>query len=67
VLREMGEDGYITARERKAEAEDMPLLTVQNGDLPAFREALPPRDYFTDEIAASCPPPSARRSSSAAA
>jgi membrane carboxypeptidase/penicillin-binding protein len=28
----------------------MPLLTVQNGDYEAFRETLPPRDYFTDEI-----------------
>ena len=23
---------------------------MQNGDYPAFREALPPRSYFTDEI-----------------
>ena len=27
-----------------------PLRTVQGGDVPAFRDALPPRDYFTDEI-----------------
>ncbi|MEY4871069.1 MAG: hypothetical protein RLZZ563_399 [Pseudomonadota bacterium] len=49
VLNRMAEDGYITKDEAKAEA-DKPLLTVQNGDFPAFREALPPRGYFTDEI-----------------
>ena len=49
VLNRMAEDGYITRDEAKAEAE-LPLLTVQNGDFPAFREALPPRNYFTDEI-----------------
>ena len=49
VLGRMAEDGYITEAEAKAES-DKPLLTVQNGDFPAFREALPPRDYFTDEI-----------------
>ena len=27
-----------------------PLLTVQNGDFEGFRQQLPPRDYFTDEI-----------------
>jgi penicillin-binding protein 1A len=49
VLNRMAVDGYITADVAKAEAET-PLLTVQNGDYPAFRDALPPRDYFTDEI-----------------
>jgi penicillin-binding protein 1A len=49
VLNRMAEDGHITRDEAKAEAEK-PLLTVQNGDYPAFREALPPRNYFTDEI-----------------
>nr|WP_232843800.1 PBP1A family penicillin-binding protein [Rhodobacter amnigenus] len=49
VLNRMAEDGYITREQAKAEAEQ-PLLTVQNGDYPAFREALPPRGYFTDEI-----------------
>lgn len=49
VLNRMAEDGYITPEVAKAEAET-PLLTVQNGDYPAFREALPPRSYFTDEI-----------------
>ena len=49
VLNRMAEDGYITAEVAKAEAAT-PLLSVQNGDYPAFRDALPPRDYFTDEI-----------------
>ena len=49
VLNRMAEDGHITREEAAAEAEK-PLLTVQNGDYPAFREALPPRSYFTDEI-----------------
>ncbi|AWB50276.1 penicillin-binding protein [Gemmobacter aquarius] len=49
VLNRMAEDGYITPEVAKAEAAT-PLLTVQNGDFPAFREALPPRSYFTDEI-----------------
>lgn len=49
VLNRMAEDGYITKDEAKAEAEK-PLLTVQGGDYAAFREALPPRSYFTDEI-----------------
>ena len=49
VLNRMAADGYITPEVAKAEAET-PLLTVQNGDYPAFRDALPPRDYFTDEI-----------------
>ncbi len=49
TLREMHENGYIPddvfADERVA-----PLLTVQAGDYTAFRQKLPPRDYFTDEI-----------------
>ncbi|MFO0514692.1 MAG: transglycosylase domain-containing protein, partial [Rhodobacterales bacterium] len=49
VLREMWQNGYLDEatflRER-----DMPLLSVQNGDFPAFRQSLPPRNYFTDEI-----------------
>ncbi len=49
VLNRMAEDGYITPELAKSESET-PLLTVQNGDFPAFREALPPRSYFTDEI-----------------
>lgn len=49
VLNRMAEDGYITKDVANAEAET-PLLSVQNGDYAAFRDALPPRDYFTDEI-----------------
>lgn len=49
VLGQMAENGFIT-REEAAEAQARPLLTVQSGDIPAFRESLPPRDYFTDEI-----------------
>ena len=28
----------------------LPLKSVQNGDFDSFKSALPPRDYFTDEI-----------------
>ena len=49
VLREMWDNGYIDEATYLAEREK-PLRSVQNGDFPAFREALPPRDYFTDEI-----------------
>ncbi len=49
VLGRMVEDGYISPKVARAENEK-PLLTVQNGDFPAFRASLPPRDYFTDEI-----------------
>jgi len=49
VLREMWQNGYLDEETYLAE-KDMPLLSVQNGDFEAFREALPPRDYFTDEI-----------------
>lgn len=49
VLNRMAEDGYITAEVAKAEA-STPLLSVQNGDYPPFRAAMPPRSYFTDEI-----------------
>ncbi|MEL6585836.1 MAG: PBP1A family penicillin-binding protein [Pseudomonadota bacterium] len=49
VLREMFENGYITRGEME-EAQQKPLLTVQSGHYPPFRAALPPRDYFTDEI-----------------
>jgi len=49
VLNRMVEDGHITAEVARAE-KDQPLRTVQNGDYAAFRDALPPRDYFTDEI-----------------
>ena len=49
VLREMWQNGYITQDVYESE-KDLPLRSVQNGDFPAFRDALPPRDYFTDEI-----------------
>jgi penicillin-binding protein 1A len=49
VLREMWQNGYITEASYISEKEQ-PLKSVQNGDYPAFREALPPRSYFTDEI-----------------
>ncbi|MCL3883598.1 PBP1A family penicillin-binding protein [Marivita sp. GX14005] len=49
VLKEMFENGYIDADTYEAER-DMPLRSVQNGDFEPFRDALPPRSYFTDEI-----------------
>lgn len=49
VLREMYENGYIDEESYRRER-DMPLLSVQNGDFESFKRALPPRDYFTDEI-----------------
>ena len=49
VLREMWQNGYIDEATYLSEKE-MPLRSVQNGDFEAFRDALPPRDYFTDEI-----------------
>ncbi|OWU86160.1 penicillin-binding protein [Oceanicola sp. 22II-s10i] len=49
VLREMMENGYITEAVYRAEVQE-PLRSVQNGDFTGFKESLPPRDYFTDEI-----------------
>ncbi|HEY6918744.1 MAG TPA: PBP1A family penicillin-binding protein, partial [Tabrizicola sp.] len=49
VLREMWQNGYIDEATYLFE-KDQPLRSVQNGDFEAFRDALPPRDYFTDEI-----------------
>ncbi|MCB4454510.1 penicillin-binding protein 1A [Leisingera sp. McT4-56] len=49
VLREMRENGYISGDVYEVEVAQ-PLRSVQNGDFEAFRTALPPRDYFTDEI-----------------
>ncbi len=49
VLREMWQNGYIDEATYTSEKE-LPLRSVQNGDFPGFRESLPPRDYFTDEI-----------------
>lgn len=49
VLREMWQNGYLDEATYRSEAA-LPLKSVQNGDYPAHRDALPPRDYFTDEI-----------------
>ena len=49
VLREMYQNEYIDQGAYET-ARIAPLLTVQAGDMDAFREKLPPRDYFTDEI-----------------
>jgi len=49
VLRRMYEDGRIDKAMLDKE-QASPLKSVQNGDYPPFREQLPPRDYFTDEI-----------------
>jgi len=49
VLKEMFENGYLT-KDAYESAREAPLLTVQSGDFDSFKKALPPRDYFTDEI-----------------
>jgi penicillin-binding protein 1A len=49
VLGEMRDNGFIDQATYES-AKAAPLLTVQGGDYEAFRETLPPRDYFTDEI-----------------
>ena len=49
VLRRMWEDGYIEEAEYR-EGRGRTLDTVQSGDIESFRAALPPRDYFTDEV-----------------
>ncbi|EDZ43831.1 penicillin-binding protein, 1A family [Rhodobacteraceae bacterium HTCC2083] len=49
VLKEMMENGYITQEVYQREVK-LPLKSVQNGDFDSFKSALPPRDYFTDEI-----------------
>ncbi len=49
TLREMFENGYIDEATYNHE-KDAPLLTVQGGEIESFRTALPPRNYFTDEI-----------------
>ena len=49
VLKEMHENNYISQDVFLAEIEQ-PLRSVQNGDFESFARALPPRDYFTDEI-----------------
>ena len=49
VLREMWQNGYIEEAVYLSEKE-LPLASVQNGDYAPYRDSLPPRDYFTDEI-----------------
>jgi penicillin-binding protein 1A len=49
VLKEMMENGYITAEVYEHEVVQ-PLRSVQNGDFAPYARSLPPRDYFTDEI-----------------
>lgn len=49
VLRRLYEDGHITKEQMETE-QATELRSVQRGDYQPFREALPPRDYFTDEI-----------------
>ena len=49
TLREMFENSYIDEATYEAER-NAPLLSVQGGDYADFRETLPERDYFTDEI-----------------
>ena len=49
VLREMLENGYIDQATYETEVAQ-PLRSVQAGDFEPFRNQLPPRDYFTDEI-----------------
>lgn len=49
VLREMYENGYV-GQDAYETAKAEPIRTVQTGDFPPFRDSLPPRDYFTDEI-----------------
>ena len=49
VLNQMYQNGYIDKATLDASLKD-PLLTVQGGEIPAFRDSVPPRSYFTDEI-----------------
>ncbi|NGM47618.1 PBP1A family penicillin-binding protein [Rhodobacter sp. SGA-6-6] len=50
VLGEMRQNGYIDQATYEAE-KAQPLKTVMAGDYPSYREALPDRTYFTEEIA----------------
>ena len=49
TLRLMYQNGYVDQATYRAER-DAPLMSVQGGDYASFRDSLPPRDYFTDEI-----------------
>jgi penicillin-binding protein 1A len=50
VLGEMLQNGYIDRATFDAEVA-LPLKTVMTGDYPSYREDLPDRTYFTEEIA----------------
>jgi len=50
VLREMMQNGYIAQAVYEAE-KALPLKTVMAGDIESYRDALPARSYFTEEIA----------------
>ncbi|MGQ0564439.1 MAG: penicillin-binding protein 1A [Gemmobacter sp.] len=50
VLREMWQNGYIDEATFNAES-TQELRTVQRGDYDRFRDSMPTRDYFTEEIA----------------
>jgi penicillin-binding protein 1A len=50
VLGEMLQNGYIDRATFDAELA-LPLKTVMTGDYPSYREDLPDRTYFTEEIA----------------
>ncbi len=49
VLGQMRDNGFIDA-ETYQSARAEPLRTVQNGDYPSYRNDLPNRSYFTEEI-----------------
>jgi len=49
VLKEMAENGYITAVVAEI-ARESELKTVQGGDFESLRKSRQPRDYFSDEI-----------------
>ena len=49
VLREMYENGFLDEDAYRT-SRVAPLTTVQSGGIDSFKSALPPRDYFTDEI-----------------
>jgi len=49
VLRQMMQNGYLTPDVAKA-AMASDLKTVQSGDFKPYKDSLPRRDYFTDEI-----------------
>ncbi|MCY4543081.1 MAG: PBP1A family penicillin-binding protein [Rhodobacteraceae bacterium] len=49
VLKEMVENGYLSLEDGEA-AQGSALQTVLSGDYESFRDAIPARSYFTDEI-----------------